>query len=159
MSFNLEGIKSGADKVTAPARAIGDAVLHTTEKAVSLQMDSCKVYNDIVFKQLKKVPEVTSLTQAGDLLWGQIEPISEFNKQMLKDWKSLITLNTEFAAAVKSAFSDTEEKPAKKPQSEPLKAAEPAAPSAATPQKTETVKKIGNGKSAARTTKTATTAK
>lgn len=166
MNINLEGFKSGADKVVAPARAFGEAMLDTTEKALSMQMDSCKVYSDIMFKQLKKMPEVTSVTQAGELFWGQIEPMSEFNKQMLKDWKSLVALNTEFAAAVKGAFTSQDEEVAETSKPEAARAPQsgsgevkPTQASAAPQTTANTVKKISSSKRAPRATKTATTAK
>lgn len=105
MSINLDGFKTGANKLTTPAVQLGGVMVDTAEKFVAMQMDSCKVYSDIAFRELKKFPEVKSLEQAGDLLWGQIEPFSEFNKQLLNDWKSLMALNSKFTQDVKGVFS------------------------------------------------------
>lgn len=105
MSINLDGLKEGASKLTVPAKHFGDLMIGTAEKFVAFQMDSCRAYSDIAFREMKKVPEVKSIEQAGDLLWGQIEPLSEINKQLLNDWKSLVALNSEFTQEMKSVFS------------------------------------------------------
>ncbi len=72
---------------------------------MTLQIESGKAYTDIAFNQLKKVPHIHNLEEAGDFFWGQIEPISEVNKQLLSDWKAVMALNTEWSDSIKSVFS------------------------------------------------------
>lgn len=148
MSINLDGLKTGADKLASPALRLGGVMVDTTEKFVAIQMDSCKVYSDIAFRELKKIPEVKNMEQAGDLLWGQIEPFSEFNKQLLNDWKSLVALGTEFSQDVKRAFSSDSGKATETSPASTVAAA-------ATTAKTGETKKssTGKAKSSSRATK------
>ena len=111
MSMSLQGFKSEAGKFLTPIKALGDIWIGTTEKVVELQMGSCKAYSDIAFGQLRKVPDIHSLEEAGDFFWGQIEPLSEFNKQVLSDWKALISINTELSGNIKLAFSTRKAEP------------------------------------------------
>ncbi len=116
MNMSLEGLRSGAGKFLGPANSLGELVLDTAEKMADLQIESGKAYSSIAFSQWKKVPRVRNFEEAGDFLWGQIEPISEVNKQLLHDWKSLVALNTEFTDGIKAAFSTAEKpKPAAAP--------------------------------------------
>ena len=115
MAMSIASIKTGAGKAFTPVKALSDAFIGNAEKMVSLQMDSRKVYSDIAFGQLKKMSTITSMEDAGDFLWGQIEPIGAFNKQLLTDWKSMMALNSEFTSDVKSAFTTKKESAKKKP--------------------------------------------
>lgn len=144
MGMSIEGLASEASKLTVPAKAMGAIYIDTAEKLVDLQMESSKVYSDIAFNQLKKIPTIHNIEEAGDFLWGQIEPFSEFNKQLLSDWKSLMALNTEVTNSMKSVFS--------RQKSEPVE-------SIITPEKTEKpepVTKISSTKRTTRRTKKAT---
>lgn len=132
MSMSLQGLKTGAGKFMTPVKALGEIWIDTAEKAVDLQMYSCKAYTDIAFSQLKKVPGIHNMEDAGDFFWGQIGPISEFNKQLLSDWKALVTLNTELTGNVKSAFSTSKPETVTSvlapEEPEPESKAEPVAP-------------------------------
>lgn len=160
MGLTIEKIKSEASRVSVPARALGDVFLETTEKISSQQFKSYQAYTSIYFSQLKKLPDIQNLEDAGSFFWDQIEPISEFNKQMLNDWKTMVGLNTDFFSDAKAAIA-----PAKKPESKPQKteakkstpkkstqpktdSSTPAAAATTTTQKATAVTKIPKSKSA-----------
>lgn len=130
MGMSVDSIKTEAAKLVAPAKALSDVFLGTAEKMVALQMDSCDVYKEIAFGQLKKIPGIYSVETAGDFFWGQIEPISEVNKQILSDCKAVMALNSDFTSGVKTALT-----PAKKAKSTTKTAAKTTA-------KPKTVKSI-----------------
>ncbi len=115
MSMSIESIKTGAGKAFVPVKVLSEAFIDNAEKIVALQMDSRKVYSEIAFGQLKKMSTITSAEAAGDFLWGQIEPIGAFNKQLLADWKSMMALNSQFTSDVKSAFITKPDAPKPKP--------------------------------------------
>lgn len=131
MGMSVESLKTEASKLAAPAKALSDVFIGTAEKMVALQIDSCNVYKEIAFNQLKKMPTIQSVETAGDFFWGQIEPISEFNKQVLSDCKAVMAINSELASGVKTALTPAkkakkiksilpEEKPAAEAKSEPV---------------------------------------
>lgn len=132
MSLDLNGFKSGAGKLATPAKALGEAVLANAEKMACLQLESGKIYTEIAFRQLKQLPEIKSLERAGDFFWGQIGPLSEINKQLLNDWKSLTNINNDFTRDVKSAFAS------QAPQSHPPATSHPSTPEHPVPVATAT---------------------
>lgn len=141
MSMSIQGIASEASKLTVPVKALGDIYVDTAEKLVDLQMESSKVYTDIAFNQLKKIPGIHNIEEAGDFLWGQIEPISEFNKQLLSDWKSLMALNTDVTNSMKSVFARKKSEPVESIVApEKTEKAEPVA-KITRPKRTRTTKK------------------
>ena len=111
MSINLESFKPNPSKIVEPAKALGSVFIEASEKMMEMQMNSCKVYCDIVFDQMRKVPDIHNAEQAGDFVWGQIEPMSELNKQLLSDFKALMAFNTEFTNDVKAVFAKTSSRP------------------------------------------------
>lgn len=113
MGMSVDSIKTEAAKLAAPAKALSDIFIGTAEKMVALQMDSCDIYKDIAFSQLKKIPTIHSVETAGDFFWGQIEPISEFNKQVLSDCKAVMALNSEFTSGIKTALTPVKKAKAK----------------------------------------------
>jgi len=128
-----------------PARQLSAVSLGNMEKLINLQLSSCKVYGDIGFRQMRKLSQVSDLEKAQEFTWGQIEPLSEINKQLLSDWQDLVALNNSYKDDLKSVFKAAEEtelseasaepKPAKKPakpkttkKAEPTKPAAPSTP-------------------------------
>lgn len=166
MSLNFEKFKTEAFKFVDPAKALGDAFIDTTEKMTDQQFKSCSAYSSIYFNQLKKVPDIQNLEDAGTFFWGQIEPFSEFNKQLLNDWKAVIGLNSDLINEAKGVFSTPKSEPTKEPRKKsaakkpsPAKAqtAAPATATAKTEEKPKPVTKISKPKtSTARKTTTAT---
>ena len=150
MNINLESIKTETGKLVGPAKELSNIFIDAAEKIVELQMKSGKIYSDMTFVQLKKIPEIHNPEEAGDFFWGQIEPISEFNKQLLSDWKALMALNTEVTNDVKSAFN-----------SKISKAVEPeVVETTASTEKEESIEpasKITKARPSARTTKKSAT--
>lgn len=137
MGMSVESLKTEATKFIAPAKAISDVFIDTAEKMVALQMDSCNAYKDIAFNQLKKIPAIHNVEMAGDFLWGQIEPMSEFNKQVLSDCKAVMALNSTLTTGIKTALT-----PAKKAKPAATKAKPKPAAKAKPAAKPKTVKSI-----------------
>lgn len=139
MGMSVESLKTEATKFIAPAKALSDVFIDTAEKMVALQMDSCNAYKDIAFNQLKKIPSIQNVEMAGDFLWGQIEPMSELNKQVLSDCKAVMALNSTLTTGIKTALTPAKKaKPAAaKAKPKPAAKAKPAATA-----KPKTVKSI-----------------
>ena len=101
---------------------------------------------------MKKVPTIHNVEEAGDFFWGQIEPISEFNKQLLSDCKAVMSINTEFTNGVKTAFSSKKDSSVEsivpKEKSEPAKLARTKKPAAKTeaPASATTTEKLATTK-------------
>ncbi len=105
MSMSFENLTPDTSKIIEPGRALGGVLVEASEKMLDMQMNSCKGYSDIAFGQLKKMTQITNVEQASDFLLGQIEPLSQLNKQLLGDCKSVMSFNTELANEVKGVFS------------------------------------------------------
>lgn len=169
MGQTIEKLKSEASKLAIPAKALGDVFIDTTEKLSTQQFKSYHAYSSIYFAQLKKIPDIQNFEDAGSFFWGQIEPISEFNKQLLNDWKSLVGLNAAFISETKAVFAKPKPAPAQKPKkpatkktAAPKPEAAPAQTAAASksPDKPAGVTKISKSRSAtARKTGTTTARK
>ena len=163
MGLNIDKLKSEASRFVVPAKAFSDILIGTTEKISDQQFKSCQAYSSIYFSQLKKVPDIQNLGDAGSFFWDQIEPFSEFNKQLLNDWKTVVGLNSDFISEAKAVFTPQKAVPkAKKPaakKSAPSKK-EPVSTAAATKteEKPKSVTKITRSRaSASRKTTSAST--
>lgn len=109
MANLIHNIELKASSASAPARKFADCIINTGADILEMQFASTRVYGEIGFRQLHKLAGVTSLDQAKEFAWSQIEPLSEVNKQLLNDWKGLVSINNGMKDELKSVF--TREKP------------------------------------------------
>ena len=111
MTNLIASIESKASGAAAPIRKFADHLIDSGADLLELQFNSARVYSDIGFRQLEKLTGVTSLDQARDFAWGQLEPLSEVNKQLLNDWKGLVAINNGLKDGVKEVFAKDEKAP------------------------------------------------
>lgn len=88
-----------------PMKQLSEITLNNMEKMIQLQLASTKSYGDIGFRQMRKLADVRDVEQVQEFTWGQIEPLSEVNKQLVSDWQHFVAINNEYKNELKAAFN------------------------------------------------------
>ena len=108
MNTTLSSVGNAVKGAISPFQSVADASIRTIDQISKLQIESSKIYMGFGFSQMRKLIELRNMNQAKEFTWAQLEPLSEINKQLVCDWKSMVAINNTFKAELKASFKKPE---------------------------------------------------